>query len=188
MIRTRDFAVFSAALVFLLSVLTATVAYDLWGTGGEMATVVKFADEAPVSGAIADSRNIDRAGNISRLKAKIAAGEGDNPQGEPIFTSVDDFSNDDLLPITDDSLSVSVHIGTGLDGSALFSDALWRFIGFSFYEQIGTALNGVPIFGARSDNLPLDACGGADDGSGYKLYLQTDREVAAGCFLQSPNM
>lgn len=188
MIRTRDFAVFSAAMVLFLSALTATVASDLWGTGGQTAAVVKFADDASVSGAVADSRNIDRSGNINRLKAKIAAGEGDSPLGVPVFTSVDDVSSDDLPPVTDDSLAVSVHIGTGLDDSALFSDALWRFIGFNSSEQIGTALNGVPIFGARSDSLPLDACGGTDDGSGYKLHLQTNREVAPECFIQSSNI
>lgn len=186
MIRTRDFAVFSAALVFLLSVLTATVASDLWGVNGQSATVVKFADGAPVSGAVADTRHIDRSGNISRLKAKIAAGEGDSSLGEPVFTSVDDIGQDDADTVTDGSPTVSVNIGTTLDGGALFSDGIWRFIGFSFYEQIGTGLNGVPIYGARSDSLPLDACGGADDGTGYKLYLQTDREVSTGCFTQGP--
>lgn len=188
MIRTRDFAVFSVALVFLLSVLTATVAYDLWGTSGQMATVVKFADNAPVAGAVADHRNIDRDGNIERLRSKIAAGEGDSTLGEPVFTSVDDVAEDDGVTSTDDSPSVSVMIGRTMDGGALFSDGLWRFIGFGPYEQIGTALNGTPIFGARGDSVALDDCGGTDDGSGYKLYLQTNREVAPECFIQNSNI
>lgn len=182
MIRTRDFVVFSAALVFLLSVLTATVAYDLWGTSGQMATVVKFADNAPVEGAVADHRNIDRDGNIERLKTKIAAGEGDSRAGAPVFTSVDDVTEDRTVTTSADSPSVSVMIGRTMDGGALFSDGLWRFIGFGPYEQIGTALNGAPIFGARGNGVALDDCGGTDDGSGYKLYLQTDREVDPSCF------
>lgn len=184
MIRTRDFAVFSAALVFLLSVLTATVASDLWGTSGQVAAVVEFASDASIAGAVADNKDIDREGNIERLRSKIAAGEGDSRAGAPVFTSVDDVPANDTVTSTDDSPAESVMIGNTMDGGALFSDGLWRFIGFGSYEQIGMALNGTPIFGARADGVSLDACGGVDDGSGYKLYLQTNREVYAACFTQ----
>ncbi len=181
MIRTRDFAVFSAIMVFFLSAITATVAGDLWGPSGQVAAVVKFAETSPVMGAVADTRTIDRTGNVERLKGKIAAGEGDSPDGSPVFTSVDDTVPE--MPVTSDaSPSASVMIGNTPDGSPLFSDNLWRFVGFGSSDQIGTAVNSKLIYGARSDALPLDACGGADDGSGYKLFLQTNREVDPGCF------
>lgn len=181
MIRTRDFAVFSAVAVFFLCAITATVARDLWGTSGQAAAVVKFADTSAVMGAVADTRTIDRAGNIERLKGKIAAGEGDSREGAPVFTSVDETTPETPV-ITDTAPAATVMIGTTLDGSPLHNDSLWRFIGFGAFEQIGTAVNGKAIYGARADALPLDACGGADDGSGYKLYLQTNREVDSSCF------
>lgn len=181
MIRTRDFAVFSAVAVFFLCAITMTVAGDLWGRNGQMAATVKFAEPASVMGAVSDTRKIDRAGNAERLKGKIAAGEGDSPEGAPVFTSVDETEPEAPL-VTDTAPSVAVMIGTTMDGAPLYSDSLWRFIGFSSLEQIGTAVNGKPIYGARADTLSLDQCGGADDGSGYKLYLQTNREVPPSCF------
>lgn len=184
MIRTRDFAVFSAVAVFFLSAIAATVAGDLWGTNGQVAAVVKFAETSAVMGATADTRSIDRAGNVERLKNKIAAGEGDSPEGAPVFTSVDETVPETPV-VTDTAPAAAVMIGSAADGSPLYSDNLWRFIGFSSSEQIGTAINGKPIYGARADTLPLDACGGADDGSGYKLYLQTNREVDSACFTNS---
>lgn len=181
MIRTRDFAVFSAVMVFFLSAIVMTVAGDLWGTNGQVAATVKFAEPGSVMGAVADNRKIDRAGNVERLKNKIAAGEGDSPEGAPVFTSVDETVPETPV-ITDTAPAATVMIGSTQDGSPLYSDNLWRFIGFSSSEQIGTAVNGKPIFGARADTLLLDACGGADDGTGYKLYLQTNREVPPSCF------
>ena len=182
MIRTRDFAVFSAVMVFFVTAITATVAKDLWGQGGQAASVIEFADASAVSGAVTDDHEINRAGNIERLRSKIAAGEGDSPLGAPVFTSVDDVIEDSAPIVTDASGMIPVMIGAAMDGSSLYSDELWRFVGFSQLEQIGTAANGVPIYGARADTLPLDQCGGVDDGSGYKLYLQTNREVAPSCF------
>lgn len=181
MIRTRDFAVFSAVAVFFLCAITATVAGDLWGNSGQTAAVVNFADNSVVMGAISDTRTIDRAGNVERLKGKIVAGEGDSPEGAPVFTSVDETIPEAPI-ITDAAPATAVMIGNTLDGSSLYSDNLWRFVGFGAFEQIGMALNGKPIYGARADALPLDACGGTDDGSGYKLYLQTNREVDSSCF------
>lgn len=181
MIRTRDFAVFSIVAVFFLCAITATVAQDLWGTSGQTAAVVKFADSSAVMGAVSDSHTIDRAGNVERLKGKIAAGEGDSRDGAPVFTSVDETTPETPV-ITDTAPTATVMIGSTLDGSPLYSDSLWRFVGFSASEQIGMALNGKPIYGARADTLSLDACGGTDDGTGYKLYLQTNREVAPTCF------
>lgn len=172
---------FSAVAVFFLCAITLTVAGDLWGTNGQMAVAVKFAEPASVMGAVADNRKIDRAGNVERLKGKIAAGEGDSPEGAPVFTSVDE-TEPEAPVVADTAPSVTVMIGTTMDGAPLYSDSLWRFIGFSSFEQIGTAVNGKPIYGARADSFPLDACGGADDGTGYKLYLQTNREVPPSCF------
>lgn len=183
MIRTRDFAIFCATLVFFLSAITATVAHDLWGNSGQVATVVEFANGANVQGAVADSRDLNRSANIDRLKAKIAAGEGDSPFGEPVFESVDDIVIDDAPAVTDAEPVDTVTIGTTMDGQSLASNDIWRFVGFNFSEQIGIAVNGNPIYGSRTDGFVLDACGGGDDGSGYKLYLQTDREVSPSCFV-----
>ena len=188
MIRTRDFAVFAAVMVFFLSAIAATVAEDLWGQNGQTAAAIEFAGASGVTGAMSDGREINHASNIERLRSKIASGEGDSPLGAPVFTSVDDVVEDSAPIVTDASPAASVVIGTATDGSPLYSDDLWRFVGFSHIEQIGIASNGVPIFGARADTLSLDPCGGADDGSGYKFYLQTNREVAPTCFTGNPTI
>ena len=181
MIRTRDFLVFSIALVFLLSAVIATAINDIFGGGqGQMASV-SFAVPSQISGAESVKAEEDRGGNIARLKNKIAAGEGDIPAGEPIFTSVDDTAsvNDQ---ITDQTVPTSVLIGHTMDGQPLSSGDLWRFVGYSQFEQIGTALNGTAIFGSRSDSYPLDQCGGTDEGMGYRLYINPAVALNPACF------
>lgn len=176
---------FSAALVFLCVCLTVTVITNaLGGVNGQMANVASFATAAGEMRAEAVGDTVDHQGNIARLKGKIAAGEGDVDAGEPIFTSVDDIAlTDDEPVLTDQSPAPdSVQIGTTLDGQPLLSSDLWRFVGYSHLEQIGTSLNGTPFFGARLDVVPQDQCGGYDDGTGYKLYLRPGTTQAPGCF------
>lgn len=180
MIRTRDFLLFGMAVLALVSAIGVTAALDLNQTS-QTATVALFAEAPDPSGAEAVVEQDDKEKVAKRLREKIARGDGE-VKGGPIFTSVDDVTNDEEVTLTDDSPIVSTMIGHTVDDGALFSDGVWRFVGFGAEDQIGTAVNGTPIFGARGDGLSLDICGGADDGSGYKLYLQTDREVDIKCF------
>lgn len=176
---------FSMALLFLCACLTVTVVTNtLNQVDGQMASVANFANVTGEMGAEAVTDSVDHQGNIDRLKGKIAAGEGDVRAGEPIFTSVDDITpSDDEPALTDQSPApTAVQIGTTVDGQALMSSDLWRFVGYSHLEQIGTALNGTPFYGARLDAAPLDQCGGYDDGLGYKLYLKPGTLQASSCF------
>ena len=66
------------------------------------------------------------------------------------------------------------------------SGELWRFIGYSQFDQVGVAQNGTPIFGARSDNVQLDPCGGVNDGTGYHLHIQPAQDVQVNCFTNIP--
>lgn len=183
MLRTRDFAVFAGALVVLLAMIMVTVATDaLSGAGGQVASVVNFADSATVSGAETATPSRDRQANADRLKGKIAAGEGDVAAGEPIFTSVDTVVATDMPIITDQTPVASVQIGHTLDGQPLMSDGLWRFVWFTANDQIGTAQNGRPIYGAHPNEVLVDSCGGYDDGTGYKLYLSVGGNIDLACF------
>jgi hypothetical protein len=183
MIRTRDFLLFSGALVFLLSAITITVVTDAMGSGGsQVASVASFAPPVAVMGAESPEPIDSREANLNRLKGKIAAGEGDIPAGPPIFTSVVDPVTDTDSVITDQTAPDSVQIGQTMDGQPLMSDDLWRFFGFGMNDQIGVALNGFPFFGSRPDDFVLDACGGVDEGSGYRLYFQPAKPINATCF------
>ncbi len=186
MIRTRDFIAFGAAFVFLSYAIGATWLTDSWNNGGQMASVVNFSTDsnAPVvmEGAVAETEpEIPIESNIKRLREKIAAGEGDIAAGSPVFTSVDDIVATSSV-VSDGSPSTSVLIGYTLTGDSLMSGELWRFVGFSHLEQIGVALNDVPIYGAHPNPSILDSCGGVDDGSGYRYYLLTDKEIPGGCY------
>jgi hypothetical protein len=183
MIRTRDFLLFSGTLVFLLSAITITVVTDAMGNGGsQVASVANFAPPSAVMGAESPEQTDSREANINRLKGKIAAGEGDIPAGPPIFTSVIEPVTDTDTVITDQTAPSSILIGQTMDGQPLRSDDLWRFLGFGMNDQIGEALNGSPIFGSRPDGLALDACGGVDEGFGYRLYFQPAKPIDPTCF------
>lgn len=185
MIRTRDFVVFSGALVFLFAMITATVLTDaLSGGSSHVANVsLALAPESKVSGASLVGITDDRESTIARLRAKLAAGEGDISAGEPVFTSVDDYvaTSADAI-ITDQTIPTSVLIGHTLDGQPLLSSDLWRYVGFSQFDQIGTAQNGVPIYGSRADTFMLDTCGGAEEGQGYRLYVRPSENVNPACY------
>lgn len=185
MISTRDFLLFSGALLFLLTAIVTTLLTNSIGQHSMTATVINFAPPSSISGAESYKVASSNEDNITRLKAKIAAGEGDVSIGEPIFTSVDDVVESDAEPvITDQTPPSSVHLGFTVYGQPLMSDDLWRFIGYSQFEQIGLALNGKLIFGSRSDTFTLDECSGGDDGSGYKLFLPTGNNVNPICYSQ----
>jgi len=181
MIRTRDFLVFSGVMVVLLVALISTIAGDVWGGGQHMATATKFAINNPVSGAVADTREIDTNSNAERLRSKIAAGEGNSPLGEPVFTSVDDFIETPDT-VTDESTPNSFLLGYTVDGLELWNHDLWRFVGYSQFEQIGVALNGTPIYGSHIGVYRLDACGGIDEGMGYRLHLRSGEDSDPACF------
>lgn len=183
MIRTRDFLVFTLTLVLLLTAVSATAVSGSWSGGGEVATVAKFAEAGEVSGGIAEEKTINREENITRLRSKLALGEGDIAAGEPIFTSVDDVVVATTTPIvTDQTVPESILIGHTTDGIPLMNSDLWRFVGFSETEQVGVALNSVPIFGSRVDGSTLDVCGGADNGLGYRLYLRPNENILLECY------
>lgn len=185
MIRTRDFVAFGTAFVFLSYAIGATWLAQAWDTAGQMASVIDFSTtntSVVMEGAVVEERpEIPRESNISRLRQKIAAGEGYVSAGEPVFTSVDDIVATSSV-VSDGSPSVSVLLGFTLSGDSLMSDTLWRFIGFSHLEQIGVALNDVPIFGTHPNPLVLDSCGGVDEGNGYRYHLITDKEIPSGCY------
>lgn len=185
MIRTRDFVVFAAILLFLLVGIAATWAVQSIRGGSQAAAAgeIDFAAPAEVAGAVIEERgDIPREDNIARLKGKIASGAGDVSAGAPIFTSVDDVASSAEPAVTDNTLPPSMQIGFTVYGEPLMSDELWRFVGFSATEQVGVAMDDRPIFGARTDNAPLDACGGLDEGLGYRYYLQLEQEIRPGCY------
>ena len=187
MIRTRDFLVFSGALVFLLTAITGTLVTDSFSGQGQMANVISFAPDPAVNGAESYKHSRPRADNVERLRSKITAGDGDVSIGEPVFTSVDDIVlNDPDSTVTDQTPPTSVQIGFTQDGLPLMSGELWRFIGYSQFDQVGVAQNGTPIFGARSDNVQLDPCGGVNDGTGYHLHIQPAQDVQVNCFTNIP--
>ncbi|OGG41769.1 hypothetical protein A2837_00965 [Candidatus Kaiserbacteria bacterium RIFCSPHIGHO2_01_FULL_46_22] len=183
MIRTRDFLLFGAVVLFLFTGLSVTVLMDAWQEGGQLATVVEFERPKEVAGAEAEDQVKDYEGNAERLRGKIAQGEG-IVAGGPVFTSVDDLMAASSTTITDQTAPTSILIGQTMDGSPLSSDELWRYVGFTQTDQIGVAINGYPIFGSHSNVAVLDACGGVDEGSGYRYYIQPGKEVAEGCFVK----
>ncbi len=186
MIRTRDFIVFAIAFCFITSGIGVTLLSQTFSSTSQIASVgsIDFSSGSikEIEGAISESeKEIPRNENIARLKAKIADGRGDISAGAPVFTSVDDIITDNVS-ITDQTELSRILIGKTTDGYSLYSDELWRFAGFSMFEQIGTALDGYPIFGARFDSSSLNNCGGIDEGMGYKYYLKSDYPSFSGCF------
>jgi len=168
----------------LLTAITATLVTDALSYQGQVANVISYAPPSSVEGAESYVSTINhRNDNIDRLRSKIVAGEGDVSIGEPVFTSVDDIVESDATStVTDQTPPSSIQIGVTQDGQPLMSGELWRFIGYTQFEQVGVSVNGHPIYGARSDNVVLDSCGGIDEGAGYRYYLQPEKDVVVGCF------
>lgn len=77
-------------------------------------------------------------------------------------------------------------VGIALDGSLIENDDAGRYQGTGATSLIGYALDGFPIYGPTSPETPLDACGGADTGSGYEYHIRSDEDFVLGCFAASP--
>lgn len=180
MIRTRDFLLFGLVVVFLSGGIGMTILNDLWRSSGQMAAAIEFSASPDPAGAEAVIPDKGRTEVLERLRTKLAKGEGLSA-GAPVFTSVDDLASS-APTVTDQTAPEAIVMGRTLDGQPLMSDDLWRYVGFSSNDQIGTALNGVPIYGVRADALPLDPCGGADEGTGYRYFIRPGEKMAEGCF------
>lgn len=179
MIRTRNFLLFVFVFTFLLSGIGGTILTNAWDSEAEAATVLKFDQSTSVVyGAKAMEREVPRDENINRLRDKLARGGGDIDGGEPIFTSVDTVVSTNTPLVTDDVPPPAIQIGFSLNGKPLFNDNLWRFVGFSHIDQIGVALNDVPIYGSYPNPELLDSCGGI----GGKYYLPANKEVNPECY------
>lgn len=180
MIRTRDFLLFGLAIVFLSGGIGLTVIADILESEGQTAAIIEFAAAADPTGAEAILPTHDKNNTLQRLRQKLARGEGVK-SGPPIFTSVDDQAST-APAVTDQTAPSAVLMGQDMVGRPLMSNDLWRFVGFSSNDQIGVAENGVPIYGARNDALPLDVCGGADEGAGYRYHIKPGEALVEGCF------
>lgn len=183
MIRTRDFLLFGTAVLVIFAGINTTVLLDNLSSVGQGAAVVTFEQGKEVSGAEVLRNENDPEKNAARLRDKLARGEG-KVSGGPVFTSVDDILTPSSTAVTDQTVPESVWIGHTVDGTQLMSEDLWRFVGFGQNDQVGVALNDYPIFGSRTDGANLDVCGGIDDGSGYRYYIQPGKEIAEGCFVK----
>ncbi len=183
MIRTRDFLLFGIAVLFIFAGINTTIFLDNFNTTGQGAAAITFDQSTEMVGAETVSPKNSREATVSRLKNKLAQGEG-KVSGGPVFTSVDDLATSSADVVTDQTTPTSVWIGHTLDGLPLMSEDLWRFVGFSQNDQVGVALNDFPIYGVRSDGASLDSCGGVDEGLGYRYYIQPGKEIAEGCFGQ----
>jgi len=184
MIRTRDFLLFGAVVLFLFTGLSVTILMDAWQGGHQLATVVEFDRSKEIVGAEVQKQENNYEENAKRLRDKIARGEG-VVAGGPVFTSVDDLVVASTTAITDQTTPTSIWIGHTRDGAPLMSDELWRYVGFGSDEQVGVALNGHLIYGTREDSVALDSCGGIDEGQGYRYYIQPGKEINEGCFINS---
>jgi hypothetical protein len=78
MVRTRDFLLFLIMIAFFVVVISAETARQWFGAGGSDASLVlvpTFTDAEPVSTSaeVVARKSIDRAGNIARLRARLAS-------------------------------------------------------------------------------------------------------------------
>lgn len=89
MIRTRDFFLYVATVVFLLAGIGVTVISDKSRQVLESFSPIDFMEANVPTSAILTSGENDREANLARLKSKIAAGEGVVISAPPVFTSVD---------------------------------------------------------------------------------------------------
>jgi len=85
-----------------------------------------------------------------------------------------------------DSCLTSDVIGVTTTGALLTNDAAVRYQGVSELTLIGFALDGLPIYGMRTDTSRLDNCGGESGPLGYRYYLRSGENFMLGCFAGSP--
>ena len=80
----------------------------------------------------------------------------------------------------------SKYIGIALDGSLIHNEEAWRYRSFSDESVIGYARDGFPIYGPKSDETVLDACGGYDGGGGYRYHVRENDLFVIGCYVGQP--
>lgn len=95
MIRTRDLLLYVLVLFFLLGGIAATVVRDTTPDATTQAGQVAqyLADPTEITADVVDG-TIDREANLTKLRKKIAAGEGVVAAGPPVFESVDTIAED----------------------------------------------------------------------------------------------
>ena len=89
MLRTRDFVLYVAVVVFLVAGIGVTVIGDNGRKVLQSFSPIDFMEANVPAGAVSTDDADDREANLARLKSKIAAGEGVVISAPPIFTSVD---------------------------------------------------------------------------------------------------
>lgn len=80
----------------------------------------------------------------------------------------------------------SEYVGVALDGSLINNDEAWRYRNYSPDSVIGYARDGFPIYGPGVDEDTLDACGGFNEGAGYRYHIRQNELFVLGCFAGVP--
>jgi hypothetical protein len=75
-------------------------------------------------------------------------------------------------------------IGVTPNGLLIFNSSVATYEGRGPESFIGYARDGYPIYGMYKGQT--DACGGYDNGSGYRYSLATDRNFIIGCYVATP--
>lgn len=77
-------------------------------------------------------------------------------------------------------------IGITTTGGLLTNNDVSRYSIASELTLIGYALDGLPIYGVRTDASHLDSCGGESGSLGYRYYLRSGENFVLGCFAGTP--
>lgn len=75
--------------------------------------------------------------------------------------------------------------GIALDGSLMHNSDVALYASAGGGALLGYALDGFPIYGAV-DPSTLDACGGADNGTGYRYHIRPGSNAIISCFAGTP--
>ena len=76
-------------------------------------------------------------------------------------------------------------VGIAKDGSLIRNSEVTLYAVFGADTLIGYALDGFPIYGARS-GVALDECGGTGAIGQYRYYLEAERGYILNCFASEP--
>lgn len=85
-----------------------------------------------------------------------------------------------------DSCIAGEIIGVTPAGALIKNGDASLYAGFSEVMLIGYALDGLPIYGVKSDTASLDACGGESQVAGYRYYLRAEDDFMLGCYAGTP--
>ena len=122
MLRTRNFALYIAVIIFLVFGISATLLWYGISERDESQSVIDFnegQEQIMVSSVLSDDNRVD---TIARLKSKLAAGEGDIVSAPPALTSVDDVPPTDAdTEVSSTSTRQILRCGTA-DSDSLFKD------------------------------------------------------------------